>query len=64
MVPNFEILLLPSLGNQQDAAMSGIARNTNCVEAWYFGHQASSIGAQPDIRGKMASSQKTPPYEN
>ena len=58
MVPNLEVVLPPSLGHQQDVVVSGVARTTNCVEAWHFGHQASFIGAPPFIRGKMDSSQK------
>ena len=64
MVPNLEVVLPPSLGHQQDVVMSGVARPTNCVEAWHFGHQASFIGAPPFIKGKWIAHRKTLPYKN
>ena len=47
MVPNRETLFPPSLWNQQDAAVSGIARATNDVEGSHFGIQFYFSGAHP-----------------
>ena len=57
-VPNREVFFSPSLWNQRDAAVSGIARTTNAVEGWRFGIQSYFSGAHPNIWKVVGSVQK------
>ena len=58
LVPNREVSFPPSLWNQRDAAVSGIARTTNAVEGWHFGIQSYFSGTHPNMWKVVGSLQK------
>ena len=42
-------LFPPSVWNQREAAIDGVARTTNAVEGWHFGIQAFFSGSHPTL---------------